>query len=207
MHRWLDIGCGSRGREAVLRMADQASLFGIDPSPAYVAAARRRLDDPRVQVEVGDAIDLPLPDASVDQVVSRTGAELACNVTAALRRGPTCAGVAGGAGDGLRLGLRGQRAGTAPDCSTPPSPRTRRRRGSTRVRASRSAALAGSAVFEAAGCHVVDARPVEVAMDFRDFDDSGRRSSAGRSSPHLRLATLPDHAGCTPAPRDAADRG
>ena len=46
-HRWLDVGCGTgAASEAVLRMADPASLFGIDPSPAYVAAARPSVGRP-----------------------------------------------------------------------------------------------------------------------------------------------------------------
>ena len=43
--RWLDVGCGTGAlAEAIVRDAAPASVEAVDPSPAYIAHARRRLD-------------------------------------------------------------------------------------------------------------------------------------------------------------------
>ena len=66
----VDVGCG-RGRDAV-RLAARFDLHvhGIDPAPSNVEKARRRaaedgLDD-RIDLHLGRAEAIPLPDASVD---------------------------------------------------------------------------------------------------------------------------------------------
>jgi SAM-dependent methyltransferase len=69
--RWLDVGCGTGAlSEAVLTQAAPISLVGVDPSAAYLAAAAARLADQPVTFKVGGAAELPLPDSSVDWVVS-----------------------------------------------------------------------------------------------------------------------------------------
>ncbi|MFC0541581.1 class I SAM-dependent methyltransferase [Kutzneria chonburiensis] len=69
--RWVDVGCGTGALTAtVLAAADPAHLLGVDPSAGFLAGARSRVTDPRVSFQVGDARALPLPDRSVDVVVS-----------------------------------------------------------------------------------------------------------------------------------------
>ncbi len=69
--RWLDVGCGTGAlSEAILTRTAPSAITGVDPSAAYVEAARRRLPDRRVRVEVGDATSLPVADASVDHAAS-----------------------------------------------------------------------------------------------------------------------------------------
>jgi len=47
---WLDVGCGTGAlAESILALAAPREVVGIDPSPAYVAFARERLNDPRVR--------------------------------------------------------------------------------------------------------------------------------------------------------------
>ncbi|MEU3723193.1 class I SAM-dependent methyltransferase [Streptomyces sp. NPDC031705] len=67
----LDIGCGTGKllEEAGSRWPG-ARLYGIDPADRMVEIARRRL--PGAELAVGRAERLPLPDASVDLVVSTT---------------------------------------------------------------------------------------------------------------------------------------
>ena len=68
--RWLDVGCGTGAMsEALLASAAPLSLLGVDPSAAYLTAARARLEDTRVTFTVGESAALPLADCSVDQVV------------------------------------------------------------------------------------------------------------------------------------------
>lgn len=68
--RWMDIGCGTGAlTEAVLQIASPESVRGVDPSEEYVAFARNRIRDPRVEFAVAEATQLP-PDDAFDFVVS-----------------------------------------------------------------------------------------------------------------------------------------
>lgn len=59
--RWLVAGCGTgASAEAIVESAEPAAVVGIDPSPAYVEAARQRVVDRRVRLAVGDAMALGL---------------------------------------------------------------------------------------------------------------------------------------------------
>jgi SAM-dependent methyltransferase len=67
--RWLDVGCGTGAlAHAILATAGPERVTGVDPSAGFLAAAA--VDDPRVEFRVGDARDLPVPDADADVVVS-----------------------------------------------------------------------------------------------------------------------------------------
>jgi SAM-dependent methyltransferase len=84
--RWLDVGCGTGAlTAAVLDTASPHSIVGIDPSAAYIASATNRLPDARVGFEVGEATALPLPDASVEEVVSGLVLNFVPDEVAALR--------------------------------------------------------------------------------------------------------------------------
>ncbi|HEX6350233.1 MAG TPA: methyltransferase domain-containing protein [Candidatus Dormibacteraeota bacterium] len=66
--RWLDVGCGTGVvTDAIMDLAWPGAVTGIDPSEAYLEAARRKV--PGARFEVGDATALPFPDASFDAVV------------------------------------------------------------------------------------------------------------------------------------------
>ena len=45
-------------------------LVGIDPSAAFIEAARSQNADPRVTIELGDAQNLPYADASFDRCLA-----------------------------------------------------------------------------------------------------------------------------------------
>lgn len=67
----LDIGCGTgKLLEAVAARWPEARLHGVDPAERMVEIARGRL--PGADLTVGHAERLPLPDASVDLVLSTT---------------------------------------------------------------------------------------------------------------------------------------
>lgn len=67
----LDVGCGTGALEdALLRRCRFGRLQAVDFSPVYVEHAARRIRDPRVSFEVGDACALNLPDGSFDRVLS-----------------------------------------------------------------------------------------------------------------------------------------
>jgi SAM-dependent methyltransferase len=69
---WLDLGCGTGARtEAILRRADPASILARHPSQGFVARARSRLDDPRIEFRIADATSLSaLPTGSREVAVA-----------------------------------------------------------------------------------------------------------------------------------------
>src|SRR5688572_4789793 len=69
--RWLDVGCGTGAlTSAVLAAAEPASVLGVDPSEAFVEHAAAHVAEQRADFRVAEAGDLPLPDSSVEVVVS-----------------------------------------------------------------------------------------------------------------------------------------
>ena len=69
--RWIDVGCGTGAlTDVIAREAHPAAVQSVDPSPAYIAFARRRVPDPRAAFIVADARLLPQRPGSVDVVVS-----------------------------------------------------------------------------------------------------------------------------------------
>jgi SAM-dependent methyltransferase len=69
--RWLDVGCGTGAlTEAVLAGCAPESVLGVDPSPAFLGHATAHVRSRRAAFRQGDARALPVPDRSVDAVVS-----------------------------------------------------------------------------------------------------------------------------------------
>ncbi len=67
--RVLDLGCGDGTYTAeLLEAADPATIHGVDPAPAAVAAARARSADPRMTFAVGSATALAHADDEFDLV-------------------------------------------------------------------------------------------------------------------------------------------
>lgn len=76
--RVLDIACGS-GTAALVAARRYCDVTGIDYVPALIERARRRAaaDDLHAVFDVGDAQELPYPDASFDLVLSVYGVQFA----------------------------------------------------------------------------------------------------------------------------------
>src|SRR5262249_30040936 len=68
--RWLDVGCGTGALCAtILDQCAPAAVTGIEPSAGFLATARANLGE-RAALKEGSATAIPLPDATVDVVVS-----------------------------------------------------------------------------------------------------------------------------------------
>ncbi len=68
--KWLDVGCGSGALiDAVMRKYEPTEVSAIDQSEAFVKAAQQRLGN-GVHCRVGNALNLPLEDASVNITIS-----------------------------------------------------------------------------------------------------------------------------------------
>jgi SAM-dependent methyltransferase len=68
--RWLDVGCGTGAlTSAIWEAAAPSALTGVEPSEGFLRTARERLPGP-VALLPGDATRIPMPDDSVDVVVS-----------------------------------------------------------------------------------------------------------------------------------------
>ena len=71
--RVLEVGSGTGAVARYLAtLPGVGAVVGVDPSPVFVERARTLADDPRISFHVGDARELPLPDAAVDCVVFHT---------------------------------------------------------------------------------------------------------------------------------------
>lgn len=68
---WCDVGCGTGAlAHAILATQAPSRVLGVDPSEAYLLAARRRTPDPRLETAAGSATSVPAPDDAFDHVVS-----------------------------------------------------------------------------------------------------------------------------------------
>ncbi|HEX2010177.1 MAG TPA: methyltransferase domain-containing protein [Roseateles sp.] len=83
--RWLDVGCGTGALcGAIIERHAPASLTGVEPSEGFLQIARETLPS-QVVLHRGDAASLPLPDASVDVVVSGLVLNFVPDLDAALK--------------------------------------------------------------------------------------------------------------------------
>ncbi len=67
----LDVGCGTGVlTQAIAAVTRNSEITGVDPSPSFVEYARTRFADPRIRFDVGNALELPYPDATFDQCLA-----------------------------------------------------------------------------------------------------------------------------------------
>ena len=171
---WVDVGCGTGALSGqIVARTDPARVTGVDPSAAFVEAARDRVAQPVAAFEVGQADRLPLDSGSADVVVSGLVLNFVPDVPAALdeaarvagragRSPPTSGTTRGGwsccAGSGTRRSssTRRPRSSTRVGAFRSPRPRRWRRRGSTpgspRSSSRRSTSRPGSRTSTTCGC-------------------------------------------------------
>lgn len=168
---WLDVGCGTGAlTESILQQARPRAVTGIDPSAGFVEHARAHVQDARVSFDVADARSLPVAAAGYDAAVSglvlnfvpepaRAVAEMARAVRPA---GLVAAYVWDYAGK-MELMRYFWDAAVALDA------------GALALDEGRRFPLCAPApltsLFTESGLGGIEARPIDVATRFRDFDD------------------------------------
>ncbi|MDQ4126697.1 MAG: methyltransferase domain-containing protein [Actinomycetota bacterium] len=169
--RWLDVGCGTGAlTETILALAAPGEVVGIDPSPAYVAFARERVNDPRVRFDVGDAQALQEASASFDAVVAGLVLNFVAEPERALsemvrvaRPGGTVAAYVWDYDEGMQLMRYFWDAAAALD------PRARELDQGQRFTLCKPQPLTN--LFQTAGLEKVEVRAIDIPTVFRDFDD------------------------------------
>jgi SAM-dependent methyltransferase len=169
--QWMDVGCGTGAlSQTILQYAKPVKIRGVDRSEGFVAFAREHTQDSRVRFEVGDAevlaADSGIFDAAVSGLVlnfiphpDRAAAEM---VRVTRLDGVVAAYVWDYAG-------RMQLIRHFFDAAVALDPNALELDEGRRFSICQPDAL--SRLFESAGLHHVDARPIEVPTVFRDFDD------------------------------------
>jgi len=168
---WLDVGCGTGALiQTIIETENPNSVIGIDPSPGYTEYAKARIASPRARFEVGDAQSLPIDTASLDAAVAglvlnfvpqppRAVAEMA----RAVRPGGIVAAYIWDYAGKMELMRYFWDAGVALD------PGAKELDEGRRFPICQPKPLAE--LFAQAGLSEVEVRPIDVATDFRDFDD------------------------------------
>jgi SAM-dependent methyltransferase len=169
--RWVDVGCGTGALSAsILEQGSPTAVIGVDPSAPFVAHAAATIIDPRARFLVGTASALPVEDAWADAVVAGLVLMLVADAAQALREMRRVA--APGAVIGVYVW---DYAGEMQlirrffDAAVELDPAAVAHDEGARFSICAPEPLRNA--FAAAGLDEVVVRSIDVATDFRDFDD------------------------------------
>jgi SAM-dependent methyltransferase len=169
--RWLDVGSGTGAlSQTILQIAAPLLVTGIDRSPAFVAFAREHVSEGRASFEVGDALALPVDSASYDAVVSGLVLNFVpeplravVEMVRASRPGGIVAVYVWDYSGKMQLIRHFWDAAVALDPAALDLDEGRR------FPLCQPEPLAN--LFQTAGLSQVEVRPIDIATDFRDFDE------------------------------------
>ena len=168
--RWLDVGCGTGAfSQVILECCSPKQVIGVDPSEAYIAYARANLSDPRISFRIGNAQSLPVLEAEFDA----SGAAGVINfvpdteqAVAEMRRATRPGGIVAvyvwDFAGGMNLAHYFWEAADEID---PEAVKLRK------AVQSPSTMEALSDLFQGAGLDRIETRAIEVAINYKDFDD------------------------------------
>ncbi|HVK40431.1 MAG TPA: methyltransferase domain-containing protein [Candidatus Kapabacteria bacterium] len=168
--RWLDVGCGTGALAAtIIDRCSPSAVFGVEPSEGFLATARAKLGGHATLLH-GDAMALPLGDASVDVVVAGLVLNFVLEPRAALLEMARVTGAGGtiavyvwdysGAMEFIRMLW---------DVAIELDPAAAALDEGTRFPLCQPAAL--NALFDDAGLDEVDVRAIDIPTVFADFDE------------------------------------
>ncbi len=169
--RVLDVGCGTGAlSRAVLDATRSSEVVGVDPSEPFTEYAREQSPYPRATFDVGNAQDLPYPNASFGLSLSMLvfqyipeGEKAAGEMRRVTRPGGTVAACTWDSGEG---GM--ELTSTFWDEADKLDPTAKKQWGETR-RPSPQGWF--SELWDSAGLENVEVTGLEIAMDFSSFDD------------------------------------
>jgi SAM-dependent methyltransferase len=169
--QWLDVGCGTGAlAHTILAEAEPRAVRGIDASRGFVDFARAQICDARAAFEVGDAQALPVGNGAFDYAVSG----LVLNFLPKPERGVAEMKRAVQPG-GVVAAYVWDYAGKMElmryfwDAAVALDPAAKEVDEGRRFPLCQPKPLAG--LFAQAGLSDVEVRPIDVATEFRDFDD------------------------------------
>jgi SAM-dependent methyltransferase len=169
--RWLDVGCGTGAlSQTILATAYPRKLKGVDRSEGYVTFVRNRVDDSRAEFEVGDARALPVESETYEAVVSGLVLNFVPQpdqMVAEMKRvvcpGGTVALYVWDYAGKMQLMRHFWNAAAALDSAA------RELDEGTRFPICNPDALRG--LFQDAEFAEIEARPIDIPTDFKNFDD------------------------------------
>lgn len=188
--RWADVGCGTGAlAELIFQRCRPRAVAGIDRSAGFISAAQLKVRDPRASFEVGDATALPWANASFDASVSGLVLNFVPDAAAMVRemrrvtraQGRVAAYVWDYAG-----GMQMMRYFW--DVAIALSPHDARLDQAERFPICQPGPLQD--LFNNVGLASVSARPIDITMVFRDFDDYWRPFLGKQGSAPTYLASL-----------------
>ena len=168
---WLDVGCGTGAlSQTILQIAEPAKIKGVDRSDNFAAYAQAHTQDKRAEFEVGDAQALTVESGSFDAVVSGLVLNfipqpelVAAEMTRVARQGGMVAVYVWDYADGMQFMRHFWDAAEALDPNAVELDEGRR------FSICQPEPL--KQLFETAGLHNVEVKPIEIPTTFRDFDD------------------------------------
>ena len=168
---WGDVGCGTGAlAECILAHSEPTSIIAIDRAEGFIRAARERVEDPRVQFDLGDALALTWPVNSCDATVSglvlnfvSDPQAMATEMVRVTRPGGTVGAYVWDYGGGMQM-LR-----HFWDVAVQINPHDSKLDQAERFPICQPEPL--ETLFREIGLNSVSVRAIDVATVFRDFDD------------------------------------
>lgn len=169
--QWLDVGCGTGALcQTILDLANPQKVRGIDRSEGYIEYARSRVSDPHAVFETGDAQALPVESETYDAVVSGLvlnfvpqPSQMVAEMVRAVRKGGIIALYVWDYAGKMQLMRHFWNAATALDPAAHDLDEGRR------FPICNPNSLAE--LFQDTWLSQVEARPIDISTDFKDFDD------------------------------------
>jgi SAM-dependent methyltransferase len=188
----LDVGCGTGALSCAIRdRTKTARITGVDTSQDYVTHASNSCTDSRVRFQVGDARELPFPDAEFDRTMSMLVLNFVSDAERAVKewtRVTKPSGLVAAAvwdyGEGMEMLRVFWDEATALDPALTP-------REEARMPLCKRGELA--TLFERVGLTDVVEEPLAVAMRFDSFDDYWAPFLLGQGPAGACVADLPPH--------------